>query len=100
MSSNPTFSFDDFRKWMKDQNDQGDSHIKRPKKSLIGTIIESKVSLKKLISKMDLDEGDSYEVACDFHENGGTIVQVDGKNFLIEVDSGLFYIRRVYVRRN
>jgi hypothetical protein len=100
MSSKPTFSFDDFRKWMKDQDDQGGPHIDRPKKSLIGTVIECKVSLKNLISKMDLDEGDSHEVAYDFHENGGTITQVDGKNFLVEVDSGSFYIRRVYVRRS
>jgi hypothetical protein len=48
---------------------------------------------------MEIQEGDCTEVAKDFKENGGIINEVDGYIFLIEVDSGSFFIHRMHVKK-
>lgn len=99
MQANSFFNFDDFKKWMKDQNDETNLNIKR-KKSFEGTIVESKVGIRKLMSKMQENDGDAYEVAHEFLENGGTISDSQDKYFLIETNLGNFYIHRSYVRKS
>lgn len=66
----------------------------------VGLQVESKISTKKLMAVMQPEEGDTEELAKDFIENGGVITDVDEKLFLIEVDSGTFYISRSYVSRS
>jgi maltodextrin utilization protein YvdJ len=69
-------------------------------KSLVGVSVESKVSAKKIAEQMTPDDDSTaQELAIDFKENGGTIIETDGKDFRIEVDSGSFFIARNYVRR-
>lgn len=89
------FNLNDFKKWM------GGQHDNKSKSHMIGLEVESKVSYKKLLSRIiEMDEGDSIEeVAKDFKENGGVISEMDGPNILIEVDSGSFIIHRMYVKR-
>ena len=48
---------------------------------------------------MQPESGNLNELAMDFVNNNGIISNIDGKVFLIEVDSGEFYIERHYVRR-
>jgi len=92
----PNFSLDDFKKWMKEPKHFS---LERKIKSLEGTTIESKISAKKLSEKMIAEEGEAEELAKDFFKNGGTINEVNDTNFLVEVDSGLFYIARKYVKK-
>ena len=97
--SKPNFTFDDFRKWIQDQNDF--ESIGKPEKqnSHIGTPVESKAGVKRLVANMEPEVGELHELALDFKRDGGTIVGVDGKMFMIEVDSGQFMIPRHYVRK-
>ena len=97
MASENRLSFDDFKRWIKQHNEE---HImERPQHiGLIGLCVEPKVSIKKLVSKMTA-ESDLNELACDFKESGGVIREVDGKNFVIEVESGIFSIHRYYVKK-
>jgi hypothetical protein len=45
------------------------------------------------------EEGHEIELALDFRKNGGKILEVSGRDFLIEVSSGRFTIPRNYVKR-
>jgi CRISPR/Cas system CSM-associated protein Csm2 small subunit len=90
------FSFDNFKRWIKDQK-EFDPKIK--KKFPIGEQVESKVSSKKFANVMTLEDGQMNRVVKDFMKNGGKIKEVSGKEFLIEVTMGSFYIAKNYVRR-
>jgi len=96
MDNEPIFSLNDFKKWMKNQEDQ---EPKATKLNLTGTAVESKVNSKRLVENMIVDAGEKVQLAIDFRKNGGTILAVEGKNFLIEVASGAFFIPRNYVKR-
>ena len=88
------FNLNDFKKWMGNQNDN------KSKSHMIGLEVESKVSYKKLLSRIvETEEGEISDVAKDFKENGGIITDIDGSNILVEVDSGSFIIHRMYVKR-
>lgn len=92
----PEFSLDDFKTWIKVQED---FDIKMPKEKVIGAYVESKILSKKLLSKICVEEGELYEVAVDFRRHGGTVIGMDGKSLLIEVNSGTFFIPRQCVRK-
>lgn len=87
------FNFSDFKKWMGNQQDA------KSKSNMIGLQVESKVTYKRLLSRIETEDGEIEEVAKDFKKNGGTITEVNGHNVLIEVDSGSFMIHRMYVKR-
>ena len=96
------FSLENFKKWMKNQepsSDQSPGRIRRPK-PFVGTAVESKIDAARLAGKINPEEGTPEDLIESFLESGGTIVNVDAKNFLIEVDTGSFYIHRCYVRRS
>lgn len=96
----PSFSFDDFKKWM-DEHEEED-RVHQPyqfENNLLGLKVESKISSKKLASKIIAEEGELEDLVFDFKKNGGEITEVNGKDFLIEVNSGKFYLSRYYVRK-
>ena len=67
------FSLNDFKKWMASQTDKptrkshGHAYA-----NLVGLEVESKISPKRLVRKITVDEGDAQELAEDFCENGGS----------------------------
>lgn len=87
------FNFSDFKKWMSNQEDSKE-------RSLVGMRVESKVALKKLLSRMETQEGDTVEVANDFKKNGGVIKEENGHYMYVDVESGNFLIHRMYLRRS
>lgn len=90
----PNFNLNDFRKWMSKQKFESSR-----KSKFRGNIVESKLSLKRLITKMDVDQGDINEMAKEFKHRGGTILECDGDNILlIEVRSGTFRIPKFFVQ--
>jgi len=86
------FNLSDFKKWMNNQKENSE------KPNLVGTNVESKVSLKKLIDHMKTEHSHE-EIAQDFIDNGGLISAVKGHKFLIEVEAGDFLLHRMYVKR-
>lgn len=97
MSKKPILSLDDFKKWIKEQ-----APYEEPVaiNHLIGTMVESKVGLSKLLTKTEVEEGDEETICEDFLENGGTILDIDDKHVLIEVSAGQFTIHRAYIRKS
>lgn len=90
----PSFSLNDFRKWVGKQKRES----KVTKSKYKGSIVESRLSYKRLVTKMDVDQGELYEMAKDFRRKGGTILECDGDNILlIEVRSGTFRIPKIFV---
>ena len=91
------FNFNDFRKWVNSQKDE--SPIKKHEDKLqAGALVESKVSAKKIMVRMDIQEGDEEEIAKEFKQKGGTISEIDGNDILIDVDSGSFIIHKAYIK--
>jgi hypothetical protein len=90
-----SFNMGDFKKWITDN----DTHFEMKKPSPKGLVVESKVDKKSLLKHVSTVEGDAYEMTVDFLENCGTVVDIDGKNFIIEVNSGTFSVPRNYVTR-
>lgn len=88
-----SFSLSDFKKWMENQQKE-----ESPKKDLVGLEVESKVGVRKLVSRMETDD-DVEELAEDFKKNGGVISEVDGNRLMVEVESGTFIIHRMYVKK-
>jgi hypothetical protein len=88
----PDFSLDGFKKWMSKQKRE----VTKPK--FRGCIVESKLSLKRLMTKMDVDEGNLSRMAKDFKRHGGTILECDKDDIiLVEVNSGTFRIPKFFV---
>ena len=93
-SSDPfgPFSMSDFKKWMSQQQDD-------TRKKMVGLEVESKVPYKKLLGKIEIEEGDLIEVARDFYKHGGTISEENGHLMFVSTDSGTFMIHRMYLKR-
>jgi hypothetical protein len=82
---------------MKDH--QHEHILEKPSGGLVGTTVESKVSVRKLVEMMETETSNLEEMAIEFKESGGRVVDVSGKQFEIEVSSGSFRLNRYYVRR-
>jgi hypothetical protein len=96
----PSFSLNDFKKWMASQTDKPAQKSRRHSE-LVGLQAESKISVKRLINKITAEEGDVHELASDFRQYGGIILDVDkDDNLTIEVDSGTFVIPKFFVRKS
>ena len=76
-----------------------DQHDAR-KSNMVGLKIESKIPLKKLISRIETQDGELLEVAKDFKKNGGTITEENGHYMYVSVDSGSFMIHRMHLKRS
>ena len=87
------FNFSDFKKWMSEQSDS-------KKSSMVGVQVESKIPLKKLVSRIETQDGDLLEVAKDFKKNGGKITEENGHFMYVEVESGTFMIHRMHIKKS
>ncbi len=96
MSKKSDLSLDDFKKWM-DEQDGATKNLHAESQDLIGVEVASKVSAVKLISKIETEAGDEEELAEEFAEHGGIILEATDKKLFIEVKSGSFYLHRKYV---
>jgi hypothetical protein len=99
----PSFSLHDFKGWLAEQKDMSEFfNIEKPLPSkiegFIGMNVIPKVGLKKLLEKAHADDGDAEQMVHELMEDGGVIVDIKGKELLVEVDSGCFYIHRFCVR--
>ena len=92
----PNFTLSHFKKWMGEQKGYTDHQKKLH--HIIGTKVEAKVPSCKLVQVSSTEEGDLTELIVSFQESGGVVTDIDGKNFLVEVDIGTFYVPRQYVR--
>lgn len=81
---------DNFKKWMKNQEGFDPSIECSP----VGLQAETRFGVKRIMGKMTLESGKAHKVAKDFVENGGTISEVVGDEYLIEVKSGSFLINK------
>lgn len=89
-----SFDFNHFKKWMSQHQESQESEI------LEGLEVESKVSFKKLLSKiLETDKDNTIEVAKCFRKHGGKIIESNGQNFLIETKQGCFLIEKTYVQK-
>jgi len=90
------FSLNDFKKWISTKKEPRNFNAK-----LIGCYIESKLSPKRLIKRMSIDQGDIKEMAKDFKRYGGTVLDVEKDGMLlVEVSSGSFRISKYFVVLN
>ena len=91
------FRPDDFKKWVEQHQQQFDAKLSK-KAIVVGTIVESKISIKKLASSIDIQEGEVKPISKDFIRHGGVVKQVDGNDILVEVKEGTFIISDKLIR--
>lgn len=91
------FSIYDFKKWMSEH--AMEECTSTPIKKGIGVEVESRVGMKRLVAKMQPEEGETLELAKEFKDNGGKILDRDGIYMMIEVANGTFIIPRSCVRK-
>jgi translation initiation factor 1 (eIF-1/SUI1) len=87
------FNLSHFKKWMNHQHDT------KSETNIVGLKVESKISFKKLISRIESEDDNLEEIAKDFKKNGGVITDMNENNILIEVESGCFTIHKMYVKK-
>lgn len=83
---------DEFKKWIKNQD-----KIKCEKSNLVGSFVESRYSEKKIARLISLESGKAGRVVREFLDNGGKIKAIEGNEYLIEVDSGSFYLNKRHI---
>jgi uncharacterized protein (DUF3820 family) len=86
---NNIFSPDDFKNWMTKQNDFS---IDLPREYYVGLFVRSGIPQKKLASKICVQEGTLEDLTNSFSKRGGKIIEIDGKNLIIETKNGTFSI--------
>jgi hypothetical protein len=86
------FNLSDFKKWMSHQQDAG-------KSTMVGLQVESKIPFKKLLSRIEAQDGEVYEVAKEFKRHGGTITEENGHYMYVAVKNGSFMVHRMYLKR-
>jgi hypothetical protein len=91
------FSPDNFKKWVQEHKDQFEPKLLK-KSMVIGTLVESKIGMKKLINNVTVQSGTSKQIIKDFLRYGGTIEEVKGSEVLIKVDNGSFLISEELIR--
>ncbi len=87
----PSFSFGDFKKWMEEESVM-------EKASVDGKKVQAAVSAKRLINRVEADQGDITESVRSFVKHGGTVISHDGEYLLIDAGLGTFYCHRRNVR--
>jgi hypothetical protein len=98
--NNDFFTFDEFKRWMKKQDNSPGLNKPSSNNKFIGLEVCSRVSARKLEQKIEVLEGIAEEIIHDFKNSGGLIKDVaDDFNFVIEVDSGTFSIHRCYTTK-
>jgi len=103
-SKEPSFSLHEFRSWLSTQQGPKPHEQKTKNKlaeSLIGKQIESRLGAKRLEMKIaDHNKTDIADIlAEDFRVNGGKITAVNELMVNIEVDSGTFFLPKIYTKQ-
>lgn len=102
MEPNKRVSLQDFKNWMSGQKDLSNffniQEDENPYDKYIGRAIKTKVSKNKLMERANSEDEPKELLIDEFIENGGTILSVDEKKVLVEVDSGKFYVPRFCVK--
>jgi len=88
------FNPDDFRRWMKKQDDECSAEGN----SVVGAFAEARYCGKRIARNITLESGRAGKVVREFVTSGGVVKEVDGEEYLIEVESGSFYIHKRNVR--
>lgn len=91
------FSLQDFKKWMHEH--ATNEFVLAPQKKGVGVEVEPRVNLKRLVARMEPEEGETLELAREFKKNGGRIAELDGSLCMVEVENGSFIIPRVCIRK-
>lgn len=84
------FNPDDFKRWMKKHDDD----TEEVGANVVGSFVEPKYCGKKTARQITLEAGRAGKVVREFVQQGGVIKQVDGDEYLVEVQSGSFYINK------
>lgn len=85
MSNNYKFSLGNFEKWLKEE-------MARDISFAIGEHVYPKISFKKIIERVEIEDGDAFEIAKSFRKLGGKILTVENDHILVKCKKGKFFI--------
>lgn len=92
----------EFKKWITEQKELSDFFNvgmgkEDPNEKYVGSALRSKVGERKLLERIETED-DPETCVYEFIEDGGTLLAVEGKKVLVEVESGTFYVPRFCVK--
>jgi len=96
-------SVHEFKNWISQQGDMVNffSLDPQPKESvsgLVGKTVYAKVSPKKLLERIEIQDGENEKrMIQEFRNCGGEVLAHTGKSLLIKIDSGTFLLPRFCV---
>ena len=86
------FNLSEFKKWVDESND------KKSIDNFIGSLVESKISFKKLLDVGETIEVNSKKVLKEFILNGGNVIGKNENTLLIENKKGKFELHKMYIK--
>lgn len=92
-----------FTNWMSQQENAIEFTVEQKKKptvegELVGQTVFAKVSNKKLLERIEIQDGENERTMIqEFKHQGGEVIEYCGKNLLIKVESGTFLLPRFCV---
>ncbi len=94
-NTNPSFSLNDFRKWL------ADSKKLEHKSEKKDSIVESRIGLSHLesqVKKHNPNLAEPAKFAKAFKEEGAKVLQANGDALLLEIKLGSFLLPKLYVK--
>lgn len=102
--NHPSFSLHEFKNWISQQDDLSNFFDLGARleddtpNAIIGSQVHAKVGRKKLLERIEEEDGNPRTLVEDLVDGGGVILGISGKNVIVEVQSGRFQIPRFCVR--
>jgi len=105
----PNFSMNEFKDWLSKQedmkkffdlNEEEEVRVAKPKNKFLGKEVVAKMSRNKLEETIEPQEADADidQLLDELMETGGVITGINGRNLVIEVESGTFQMPRFCVK--
>lgn len=94
MDENEYFNVDNFKKWMKNHDDES---IFEEDSGIVGAEVQPKYGPKKMIRNMSVESGNPGRVIREFMDGLGVVRDVSGNECLVGVPSGEFTINRKFL---
>lgn len=94
MDKNHFFCLNNFQKWLKKEVEENNNKFEEKQ------YVVPRVSIKKIVERAEVHEGDIIEIAKCFRKNGGIVESVQSDIITIKTKKGIFSINERDIIQN
>ena len=88
------FCLNDFQKWLRKEVEENNNKFEERQH------VVARVSIKKIVERAEVHEGDIIEIAKCFRKNGGLVESVQDDIITVKTKKGIFSINERDIKRN